>query len=292
VVIVFGKTGQLCNRLFNLSSFITNSIENKYKMKILYFNEYYFYFENINNKIEPYEIEFLFENTIIGKINYMVKNNQRRISRLLKIFGVYYDKTGNINQINFIRSAQQNKVYVTGWPYWDVENFIKHSDLLRFIFTPTDGVMEKCNRIIDDSKQKSDILVGVHIRHGDYKEYMDGKYYFEADDYCRIIRNFNMNLLNNGYNPLFIICSNGKIDFAKEDFKFYISKNNAIEDIYLLSKCNYILGPPSTFSMWSSFYGKVPLKVLFHKNEVIKIEDFSEIIAPNTFKNGVNISKL
>lgn len=292
MVILFGKTGQLCNRLFNLSSFIANAKENKYGLKILYFSEYYQYFEDINEKLLPYRIEIKFDNTLFAKINYKFISNQRRINHFIKIFGLNYSKTGDINDPKFINMAQQNRLFVSGWPYWDVENFIKYSDHLRHVFAPKKEILEKYNDIISGFKEEYDILVGVHIRQGDYKEFMGGKYYFETNDYCKIISTFNNDLMSKGCKPIFLICSNGNVKIENTDFKYYISRNNAIEDIVLLSKCNFIFGPPSTFSMWSSFFGKVPLKIIFHKNEVLKEDDFSEIVAPNTFKNGENISKL
>jgi hypothetical protein len=33
----------------------------------------------------------------------------------------------------------------------------------------------------------------------------------------------------------------------------------AIEDLYALAACDRLVGPPSTFTQWASFYGRVPL---------------------------------
>jgi hypothetical protein len=38
-----------------------------------------------------------------------------------------------------------------------------------------------------------------------------------------------------------------------------MSRGSAVEDLYSLARCDYLLGPPSTFSLWASFYGNVPL---------------------------------
>ncbi len=32
-----------------------------------------------------------------------------------------------------------------------------------------------------------------------------------------------------------------------------------LEDLYCLAECDYIVGPPSTYSAWAAFYGKKPL---------------------------------
>ena len=59
-----------------------------------------------------------------------------------------------------------------------------------------------------------------------------------------------------------------------------------IEDVYALSQCDYILGPPSTFSMWASFIGDVPLRIVKYANENITLDQFSPILYQNVFKNG------
>lgn len=59
-----------------------------------------------------------------------------------------------------------------------------------------------------------------------------------------------------------------------------------IEDLYALSKCDYIFGPPSTFSMWASFYGEVPLKFFETTNEKFSLNDFSVIRYQCHFENG------
>jgi hypothetical protein len=40
-----------------------------------------------------------------------------------------------------------------------------------------------------------------------------------------------------------------------------------IEDLYALASCDYIIGPPSTFSQWASFYGNVPRYMVNYKAE-------------------------
>ena len=36
----------------------------------------------------------------------------------------------------------------------------------------------------------------------------------------------------------------------------------AAEDLHLMSRCEFIIGPPSTFSLWASFMGQVPLCIV------------------------------
>ncbi|MEA5612883.1 hypothetical protein VB671_09130 [Nodularia spumigena UHCC 0040] len=44
-------------------------------------------------------------------------------------------------------------------------------------------------------------------------------------------------------------------------FTIYFSDDSPVIDLYTLSKCDYIVGPVSTFSEWAAFYGN---KLLYH----------------------------
>ncbi len=47
-----------------------------------------------------------------------------------------------------------------------------------------------------------------------------------------------------------------------------------IEDMYALASCDYLIGPPSTFTMWASFYGKVPLNIIRRSDQSQQLSDF------------------
>jgi hypothetical protein len=47
-----------------------------------------------------------------------------------------------------------------------------------------------------------------------------------------------------------------------------------IEDMYAFASCDYLIGAPSTFTMWASFYGKVPLNVIRSPDQTQKLTDF------------------
>jgi hypothetical protein len=75
----------------------------------------------------------------------------------------------------------------------------------------------------------------------------------------------------------YVICTNEKnISFvAGGNFTIFNEERHFVEDLYLLSKCDYIMGPPSTFSGWASFYGNVPLYMLKEIDTKISDEIFN-----------------
>jgi hypothetical protein len=48
-----------------------------------------------------------------------------------------------------------------------------------------------------------------------------------------------------------------------------------VVDLYALTGCDYVLGPPSTFSQWASFYGNKPLYHLRDHDVQIELDKFA-----------------
>lgn len=48
--------------------------------------------------------------------------------------------------------------------------------------------------------------------------------------------------------------------------------NSAAADMYALSQCDYIIGPPSTFNAWASFVGDVPLFSLYKRDLTLSLD--------------------
>lgn len=120
--------------------------------------------------------------------------------------------------------------------------------------------------------EKYDMKVGVHIRRGDYKYWNNGKYYYEDEVYNDKIEQFS-NLFKDK-KILFILFSNEEITLKPKQ-NYIISKCDWYEDHYLLSLCNYIIGAPSTFTIWASFIGNVPLMHILDIDDKVNLNSFN-----------------
>jgi hypothetical protein len=116
------------------------------------------------------------------------------------------------------------------------------------------------------------IIIGVHIRGGDYKRWMDGKYFFHDDVYKRYIEMIQ-NYIENKYKQecVFIIFSNEETSF-KTVKNMYVSNNDWYIDHHAMSLCDFLFGPPSTFTMWAAFMGKIPYHHIVDASGVIPPE--------------------
>lgn len=160
----------------------------------------------------------------------------------------------------------------SSWNYRDANALAKSEDEVRMFFKPLQ--VERAEHILKDLRGEGEILIGVHIRRTDYKTFLSGRYYFEDDVYRREMSNVQ-NLLAEKGNVRFVVFSDEKIDeshFSVLPCSFM--HGSAVEDQWMMGQCDYLMGPPSTFSAWASFMGKVPLARMWNKGYELKLEDF------------------
>ena len=126
-------------------------------------------------------------------------------------------------------------------------------------------------------RSKYDCLVGVHARRGDYATYLDGIHYHSWESYLHWANRTKKILVKLGKkNVGIIICSdevppnsNTKI----QSVHFSLAKDFMV-DIHLLSLCDYNLGPPISFGIWISWFGKVPRLIVKNDTVVTSSEQF------------------
>jgi hypothetical protein len=166
----------------------------------------------------------------------------------------------------------------------------KQSDAIRKIFAFNSDITDFVDKFFADHNGFT--IVGVHIRRGDYKEWLDGVYYYTDDEYICILKCIEEQFETKGNKVKFLLCSNEKINLENYSGLDYIiiPDTSGARDLYALSKSDYIIGPPSSYSQWASFSGKVPVKFIMHANEKVYLSGFSRIISFNTFENGESLN--
>ena len=162
---------------------------------------------------------------------------------------------------------------------------------LQRIFRPKDEIMDKAETLIAEMRKNSDLVVGVHIRRGDYATWNDGRFFYELEDYRQFM--LRIQELYKSRRVCFFISSNE--DFSLGLFqgcncrRFGKEPSGAILDLYTLSVCDRIIGPFSSYSRWASFIGEVPLCFLETKEQHFSEESFSTIVDYFHFENGKEI---
>jgi hypothetical protein len=285
MLIITDKVGQLGNRLFLFSYVIANSIEKGYSVLNLNFEDYNDNFEGLSNPkfkyksiitrffVQLIKIEYL-SRKIFSKLQYIFQKN-----RFFKSF-IHYsihipNDSFDLNKNSLELMAKTKLVFLSGSWYFDYQNFIKHADQIRAFFTPIESHRVQINLKLSKIKNENAVVIGVHIRKGDYEHFMEGQYFLDNELYKSKMEQAKKLLEPLGKEIRFLICSNEPVNLEEfKDLNIYYQPDHFIVDLYSLAKCDYLIGPLSTFSMWASFYGKVPLWQITKEDIELTINDF------------------
>ncbi len=285
MIVIIDRPGQLCNRLWAITPFIALSLKHKIRLYVAHFDDYSDYFENVN-RFKKINIGF-FNNYYSYRafINFLKIS---KIKKLSKKICVYNKKIDSFKNLEYLLTRTNTINLIKAWHQpFDTAAISEYKNEIKQIFLPNKETITYVNKVLSEIKGPEDAVIGIHMRRSDYKYFMNGKYFFNDDFYKGYMSLIEKEIQKQNKNVVFLLCSDSDINI--NNFKQFntikILDSSTIRDLYALSKCDYIIGPPSTFSMWASFYGDVPLKFVKNEKEQIKLSDFSPTIAQNIFEN-------
>lgn len=163
-----------------------------------------------------------------------------------------------------------------GWQFRANESLRAEGDNIRRRFTPSAGYLGRLDRFFTTHcGDPSETLVGIHVRRGDYNKFEGGRYYYSWDNYIEVMRSIAALFQDKSIH--FIVCSNEDAPTgiqAVAGIRITRGPGQELLDLYALARCHYIAGPPSTFTMWASWYGKAPLYMIRDTGRKVTIDDF------------------
>ncbi len=171
-------------------------------------------------------------------------------------------------------------VIIEGWGVRYYDLFIKYKQEILELFSFKPEICNKVNSLLAETSDSSTIKIGVHIRRGDYQTFFNGIYYFYDYAFLHYIK--RIIALCPGKKHTVYICGNdpdlNHQYFIKElhDAKIIFPNGNAGEDLCMLSECDYIIGPPSSFSLVAIMYGKARLHWMTNDHGNITLNDFKD----------------
>ena len=174
----------------------------------------------------------------------------------------------------FLELARQPGLLLAkGWLFRARQSFARHADEIRRFFTPAASHRARVAACLAALRRSAEVVVGVHVRHGDYRHFLGGRFFFEVNQYAALLR--RMRELLGGRQPAFLLCSNAaQPTDAFAGLNATPGPRHQIEDLYALAACDYLIGPPSTYTMWASFYGQTPLYVVTDPAVAFELSDF------------------
>jgi hypothetical protein len=181
------------------------------------------------------------------------------------------------------KMLRHKHIVVSGWNVRFYDLFLKYRKEICELFTLdeqyTAPVKEKMDearrsllalRLVEmtkggglSSEVETSLALGVHIRRGDYAQWQNGQYYFDDAVYAAHITRF-AELHPDKTIHVFLSTNDSQVSAeayqqACPKVVIHHFKGSAPEDLFMLSECDYLIGPPSTFSLVAAMYRDIPL---------------------------------
>ena len=285
MLVVASKPGQLGNRLFQFANLVGGALEHGFAVSNPAFDEYAELFESTSRDLfcryPPRASAFGGARPARRLLYHVCYYAARALVRLgvdterLRAVSLDWDEQLDLCDPRFLARLRPGQLFfLQGWLVRDDRALARHAAAVRRFLRPREEFCANVDALVGRAREGADVLVGVHIRHGDYRTFEGGKYFYELDVYAALMREVETHFP--GRRVRFLVCSNAEqSDAALAAFRVVKGTGHMVEDLYALARCDYLLGPPSTFSMWASFYGEVPLYVVEDPRRAPRLEEFA-----------------
>ena len=161
------------------------------------------------------------------------------------------------------KMLRHKHIVVSGWHARWYDLFLKYRQEICELFALDEQYTAPVRQKMQDMGGDHVIRLGVHIRRGDYAQWAHGKYCYDDEVYARHINRFAEIHPNQ---VIHVFLSTNDPNVTEEFFQqlcpsvlVHHFKGSAPEDLFMLSECDYLMGPPSTFSLVAAMYRDIPL---------------------------------
>lgn len=302
IIILKHNEGQLANQLWCFNHLLAYALEKNFDIDIWCFYQYAKFFNTPfpKNKF----IKLIFYQTF--PLWAFSSKNLFRIFRKLyrffyKIFVVcpikffYSNKIADSSNTIFVLDDENKKpqiiknfeikenfntLFTIDWNFHCFSYLIKHREKIKEIFKPKREILERVENYIFEIRKDFNYVIGLHLR---VKEPGDNfgddlNFFFHIEnkdlDYIsELIKEFiKIKNLNFSKTAILIASNHKNLDISKfGDLNIFFKPKNFVEDLFLLSKCDIILAPKSTFSFYASYLGNISFIYLYKdKNKFIQ----------------------
>lgn len=165
------------------------------------------------------------------------------------------------------KMLRHRHIVVSGWHARWYDLFMKYRQEICELFSIdeqyTMPVRQQMEQDTPEGGESKSIRLGVHIRRGDYAQWADGKYFYGNEVYARHINRFKELHKDK---VVHVYLSTNDAEVSETLFQqlcpatvVHLLRGNAPQDLFMLSECDYVIGPPSTFSLVAAMYRDIPL---------------------------------
>ena len=292
-IVISKKTGRLGNRLQLYAHWIAFALEKEVRLLNPAFAEYSFFFRGTADQrlgkfpkdhgavcpSEAFREWIYWSNRAAYKLAKPLAISKNSGIRVAKAQSSKFIQTDSL--LNDFLQESWNILFTQGLHFYSPgEWFVRHGDKIRSFLEPLNVYQEKATQLVTKIKSQTDVLVGVHLRQTDYKEFVGGRFFYSLEQY--LVKMLEIRDLYHPRRCSFLICSDVQWEGnPKQGLAYFSGPGTLVGDLMALSKCDLILGPPSTFSGWAAWYGKVPIHFLENPTISLALDSFQILPYPH-----------
>lgn len=269
MVVIGKKVGRLANRLLLFSHFIATAVEHGFTVMDPALEPYSRYFPatagDLLCRFPPARMPMPAIGFTTRRLFYLATLRWADVLYAMQQRGhdvglirLRRTESLNLDSEQFLAAVRRHRLlFVQDWFFRSKVNCRKHADVIRAFFTPLEQHRSQSERLVASARNRGRFLVGVHLRQGDYATFKDGRFFYSHQQYRHVMD--QVQAVFPDQNVAFFMCSDAPL--AREmfsDFDMSYGNGHELEDLYALAACDRVIGPPSTYSQWASFYGSVP----------------------------------
>jgi hypothetical protein len=270
LIVVAGKAGRLANRLLLFGNLIGWSLEHGFTVSNPSLDEFSPYFRLASKDLllrVPLQRSFVPPNPLFRRLAYELARfiasllwslnlHSTRGILVLRLPSVYEGM--NLRDPELIdRVGRHRYSLLQGWLFRDVTSLAKHRDAICATLRPIETIEQRASRAVASVREHCRVLIGVHIRRGDYALHLDGRFHYSFDDYRHVMKQVAQLF---GDSVGFLICSDeDRLPSMDVGHPLAFGEGHEAVDLFSLAQCDYLVGPPSSYTLWASFYGETPL---------------------------------
>jgi hypothetical protein len=173
------------------------------------------------------------------------------------------------------RIAGRRAVILSGWELRAPVAMGAHADTVRRLLRLDPVHVAAGQRAVDRARRDGELVIGVHVRQGDYAQWQDGRYFYPDQQYITFMRSAAAAFP--AQRVSFVVCaSSPKQAGTWSGLPAHSAPGDPYGDLAALAACDRIMGPPSTFSAWAAFAGGAPYAYLDRPDVKVSQASFAE----------------
>ena len=280
--------GQLGNRLHTHANALAFAIEHDLNLLNLSFTEQAKGFSHHNGLAADRHLPQAFFLRLLLSLPKVVPLLQRlalsdrhlaKLGNRLRVIERHDDETLEEQDLfnALVHSPSSRILLIRSWDINCSQTLEKKASEIRRRLSPRQETQKAVAEIID-SMPSHDLLVGLHARRGDYATWLDGRHYHSWEQYADWLHQTHRLLLQHGRKPAYLLCSDESPPKGVfSPLPVVIGQRDSMTDLYALASSRLLLGPPSSFGSWASFYGNVPRITLSKSMQIDALEALEQV---------------